>query len=156
MNNLHPRFRYLSEADYVALKERVEQLLTRAYFNLHGCKMPKEPTDWYSNIFNAALEISMDQTLKGQSDKQVMHLFEDVISISQELHARAQECLSKASNPLYLRAIVLDSHLRAQQAEHMAMPVRPAGQIQGGVEEHTTLPPQCDEHDDLSDFAFAS
>lgn len=157
MNTLHPRFRYLSEADFLALKERVQHLLNRAYFNLHGTKMPIIPEEWYENLFNAALEIAMDQSLHGQSDKQIMHLFEDVITISQELHARAQECLSKASNPVYLRTVVMDAHLRAQQAEQIAMPIRPAGKILSMEANHTgTLPPAVEEHDDLSEFSFAS
>ena len=156
MNTRPPRFRYLSEADFLALKERVQHLLNRAYFNLHGTKMPTTPADWHDNIFNAALELAMDPTLRGQSDKQVMHLFEDIITISQELHAKAQECMSKASNPIYLRAVVMDAHLRAQQAEKLAMPERPAGQIVGGADHTGTLPQVPEEVDDLTDFAFAS
>ena len=157
MNTTPPRFRYLSEADYIALKERVSQLLNRAYCNLHGTRMPTEPADWHQTITNAAFEVATDPSLRGQTDKQVMHLFEDILTIHQELHARAQECLSKAANPIYLRTVVMDSHLRAKQAEHMAMPIRPAGQIATGNIDHTgTLPANQNDADDLGDFAFAS
>lgn len=156
MNNTPARFRYLSEADYSSLKVHVEQLLNRAYLNLHGSKMPTTPTDWYDNIFAAALELAMDPSIRGHNDKQIMHLFEDIIAISQELHAQAQDALTKASNPVYLRMVALDSHLRARQERQDSIPNRPAKQVATIGANIAGRLPQTPMEDDLSEFSFAS
>ncbi len=156
MNYTPSRFRYLSETDFTSLRVHVEQLLNRAYLNLHGSKMPTTPVDWYENIFAAALELAMDPSVRGQNDKQIMHMFEDIITVSQELHAHAQECLAKASNPVYLRMLVLDSHARGEQACKDAMPNRPTQQVASIGANVAGRLPEIPAADDLSDFSFAS
>lgn len=124
-----PRFRYMTETDYVSLKNHVNDLVNRAYFNLHGTAFSNNDSEWQATIFKAALDATMDTKARGMSDKQMMHIFEDIIRISEELFLQSQECLSKATSSVYLRTMALDQQRQDQQQIDMLVPNQPSRRV---------------------------
>ncbi|MBN67163.1 MAG: hypothetical protein CMM94_06330 [Rickettsiales bacterium] len=142
-----PRFRYLSDADFRDLKEHVTHLVNRAFYNLHGVSFPTTDTQWYDTIMNAALDAAMDPKSRGLSDKQMLHLFQDIIAVSEEHHRRAQEHMSKATNGVYLRTMALENMLKTQQQEQAKLPAQPGRQV---------ARPLIEDHKSVRNAAIAS
>lgn len=114
----------LSEQEYVIIKEQTWFLVSRAYQNIYGLNIPTDP-HYQQTLLNAAMGLRLDNRAKYMSERDLLHVFEDIIRISDEHQREAQQHLSKASNAVYLREMALDNALESQKymkALHELMP----------------------------------
>lgn len=121
----------LSEKDYINIKEQTWFLVSRAYQNIYGITMPNDP-HYQQTLFNAAMSLRMDDRANSMNERELLHVFEDIIRISDEHQREAQQHMAKASNAIYLREMALDNALESQkylQALHEIMPESKAGGV---------------------------
>lgn len=93
------------------LKNHVNDLLARAYFNIHGTHMANADPQWASAIHGAALQLCLDARVSSLSVRELIHLFENVIRISEEHLREARRHTAMASNVFYLKETSLDAVL---------------------------------------------
>ena len=93
------------------LKNQVSDLLNRAYFNLHGTPIANADAQWVSAISGAALQLCLDARVEALSVREIIHLFENVIRISEEHTREARRHAAMASNVFYLKETSLDAVL---------------------------------------------
>ncbi len=93
------------------LKNQVDGLLNRAYFNLHGTPINTADAQWVSAITGAALQLCLDTRVSSLSVRETIHLFENVIRISEEHQREARRHAAMACNVFYLKETSLDAIL---------------------------------------------
>ncbi len=98
------------------LKNHVNDLLTRAYFNLHATPLTAADPQWVSSIAAAALQLCLDARVHALSVRELIHLFENVIRISEEHLHEARRHTAMASNAFYLKETSLDAILHETEA----------------------------------------
>lgn len=91
------------------LKARVTELLARAYFNLHGQSFAHADAAWAGSITAAGLQLCLDERVRAFSTRDLIHLFENVIRISEEHLREAHRHAAMASNVFYLKETALDA-----------------------------------------------
>lgn len=90
------------------LKNHVNDLLNRAYFNLHATPITSADAQWVSAISGAALQLCLDQRAQSLTVRETIKLFENVIRISEEHQNEARRNASMALNVFYLKETALD------------------------------------------------
>ena len=93
------------------LKNQVGDLLNRAYYNLHAAPISAAEPQWVSAITGAALQLCLDGRVGTLSVREVIHLFENVIRISEEHQREARRHAAMACNVFYLKETSLDAIL---------------------------------------------
>lgn len=93
------------------LKNHVCDLLNRAYFNLHATPMSAADPQWVSAITGAALQLCLDARVESLTVRELIHLFENVIRISEEHLHEARRHTAMATNVFYLKETSLDAVL---------------------------------------------
>lgn len=93
------------------LKSHVNDLLARAYFNIHGTHISSADPQWAASIHGAALQLCLDARVTALSVRELIHLFENVIRISEEHLREARRHTAMASNVFYLKETSLDAVL---------------------------------------------
>ncbi|MES2983917.1 MAG: hypothetical protein V4735_01870 [Pseudomonadota bacterium] len=93
------------------LKSHVIELLNRAYFNLHGTSFGSADPLWVNGIIAAGLQLCLDERVSGLNPRELVHLFENVIRISEEHLREARRHAAMASNVFYLKETSLDAIL---------------------------------------------
>ena len=88
-----------------------EDLLNRAYFNLHAAPITSAEPQWVAAITGAALQLCLDTRVESLSVRELIHLFENVIRISEEHLHEARRHTAMASNVFYLKETSLDAVL---------------------------------------------
>lgn len=91
------------------LKAHVVELLTRAYYNLHAQSLGSADPLWVNGIIAAGLQLTLDARVRGLSPRELIHLFENVIRISEEHLHEARRHAAMASNVFYLKETALDA-----------------------------------------------
>lgn len=129
-NTLHKQG--VSESDYLHIKEQTWYLIGRAYQNIYGLSMPADP-QYQQVIFNAAIQLRMDERASRMGERDLLHAFEDIIRISDEHYREAQQHLSRASNPVYLRETALDKALEHQKYLSALEELMPKSKVAGGM-----------------------
>jgi hypothetical protein len=109
--------RVLLSVQNTELKSHISELLARAYYNIHGTAITTADSHWVDAMTASALHICMDSRLQQQSNRDLLHLFEDIIRVSEEHLKESRRHASMATNAFYLRETVLDN---ASFAESMA------------------------------------
>ena len=93
------------------LKTQVQDLLNRAYFNLHAISLSAADPQWVSAITGAALQLCLDSRVEALTTRERLHLLENVIRISEEHLREARRHTAMASNVFYLKETSLDAVL---------------------------------------------
>lgn len=93
------------------LKNHVNDLLGRAYFNIHGAQITNADPQWIASIHGAACQLCLDARVTALSVRELVHLFENVIRISEEHLREARRHAAMASNVFYLKETALDAVL---------------------------------------------
>ena len=91
------------------LKTHVTELLARAYFNLHASALIHADAAWVNSLTAACLQLSLDDRVRGMSPREIVHLFENVIRISEEHLREAHRHAAMAANVFYLKETALDA-----------------------------------------------
>ncbi len=104
---------YLSQSDH----SRTEQLLRRAFENIHGHSFRdgRDDSSWWDALMTAAINLSDDARLESYTERDLLKLFEDVIRISNEEYALAQQHMSRATSSLYLSEMARDNFLAKEK-----------------------------------------
>ena len=93
------------------IKNHVNDLLARAYFNIHGTHISQAEPHWASSIHNAALQLCLDARVATLTVRELVHLFENIIRISEEHLREARRHTAMSSNVFYLKETALDAAL---------------------------------------------
>lgn len=93
------------------LRNHVTELVNRAYFNLHNMPLSQADAQWANSIAAAALQLCADQRVQALSTRELVHLFENMIRISEEHLREARRHATMASNVFYLKETALDAAL---------------------------------------------
>lgn len=104
--------RVLLSVQNAEFKSHITELVSRAYYNLHGAPITTADNQWANAIVASALHICMDTRVQQQSTRELVHLFEDIIRVSEEHLRESRRHASMATNAFYLRETVLD-HMTA-------------------------------------------
>ena len=116
MNDYSIAFGKVSRAGFSAnpeLKAYITDLVGRAYFGLHGVAIRAADEKWVSAIIAAATQLCMDERVQQLSTRELIHLFENVIRVSEEHLREAKRHASMAHNVFYLKETVLDTVVEA-------------------------------------------
>ena len=107
------------------LKAHVADLLARAYHNIHGQSFANADPAWVASVTAAGMQLSLDDRVRGLSPRETIHLFENVIRISEEHLREAHRHAAKASNVFYLKETALDAVMvsSAEALYHTAAPM---------------------------------
>lgn len=90
-------------------KSRIVEILARAYHNLHGHGINTADPLWADSITATALQLGLDERTHKLSARELVHLFENVIRISEEHLREARRHAAMANNVFYLKETALDS-----------------------------------------------
>ncbi|MFM9889767.1 MAG: hypothetical protein ACKVOE_03850 [Rickettsiales bacterium] len=93
------------------LKAQVTDFVARAYYNIHALPLSVAEPQWANAIVAAALQLSLDARVQGMSGRELIHLFENVIRISEEHLREAKRHAAMAANVFYLKETSLDAAL---------------------------------------------
>lgn len=91
------------------MKARVLELLSRAYHNIHGNPLMAADPAWVNSMTATSLQLSLDERVSNLSPRELVHLFENVIRISEEHLREARRHAAMASNVFYLKETALDA-----------------------------------------------
>jgi len=107
------------------LKAHVMDLLARAYHNIHGQNYSSAEPAWVASITAAGLQLSLDDRVHSLSPRETIHLFENVIRISEEHQREARRHAAMSSNVFYLKETALDAVMisSAEALYHTATPM---------------------------------
>jgi methylphosphotriester-DNA--protein-cysteine methyltransferase len=117
------------------LKSQITDLVDRAYFNLHNQSLATADSQWANAIIATALQLCMDARVAEFSQRDLVHLFENIIRISEEHLREARRHAAMANNVFYLKETALDASLTLQSAFNdtqstvVGMPVSHTGRV---------------------------
>lgn len=100
--------RVLLSVQNTEFKSHITELVSRAYYNIHGAAIATADTQWSNAIIATALHLCMDTRVQQRSTRELVHLFEDIIRVSEEHLRESRRHASMATNAFYLRETVLD------------------------------------------------
>jgi hypothetical protein len=91
------------------MKARVIELLSRAYHNIHGNSLVTADPSWVNSMTATSLQLCLDARVSNLSPRELVHLFENVIRISEEHLREARRHAAMASNVFYLKETAVDA-----------------------------------------------
>lgn len=97
-------------------KSHITELVGRAYFNLHSAPLSSADQQWANAVIASALHICSDERMQQHSPRTLIHIFEDIIRVSEEHIRESRRHASMAINAFYLRETVLDNVLSERNA----------------------------------------
>lgn len=100
------------------LKTHITDLVNRAYYNLHNMPIGAADTQWASAITAAAMQLCLDSRVQQLSTRELLHLFENIIRVSEEHLREAKRHAAMASNVFYLKETALDATLADHEASN--------------------------------------
>jgi hypothetical protein len=95
-------------------RAQVTDLVSRAYFNIHGVNIASADASWATTIITACMQLCMEERARELSSRELIHLFQNVIRISREHQREAKRHAAMALNVFYLKETALDSSLYEQ------------------------------------------
>lgn len=119
MQEFSVAFGRVSRATFSAnaeLRSQITELVNRAYFNLHNTPISTADKAWAAAIAASAMQLCMDARVQQLSTRELIHLFENVIRISEEHLREARRHAAMASNVFYLKETALDAAIAEQSA----------------------------------------
>lgn len=125
MQEFSVAFSRVSRATFSAnpeLKTQITDLVNRAYFNIHGVAISHADQQWSGAIVAACMQLCLDTRVTELNTRELMHLFENVIRISEEHLREARRHAAMAANVFYLKETALDATLieTAQMPDYAA------------------------------------
>jgi hypothetical protein len=96
------------------LKSHITDLVGRAYFNIHAQPISNADIQWSGAVIAACLQLSLDERAQTLPTRELIHLFENVIRVSEEHLREARRHAAMASNVFYLKETALDATLFEQ------------------------------------------
>jgi hypothetical protein len=114
MHEFSVAFGRVSRATFTAnpeLKTQVTELVNRAYYNLHGAPISQAEPAWVGAIVAASIQLCLDSRVRELNTRELLHLFEHVIRISEEHLREARRHAAMAANVFYLKETALDAAL---------------------------------------------
>jgi hypothetical protein len=93
------------------LKTQITDLANRAYFNIHGVSLNNADAQWTGAIVAACMQLCLDTRVRELNTRELMHLFENVIRISEEHLREARRHAAMAANVFSLKETSLDAAL---------------------------------------------
>ena len=90
-------------------KSRIEDLLSRAYYNIHGQNLTSADPAWVNSITATAMQLSLHAHVVQLTPRDTVHLFEHMIRISEEHLREARRHAAMACNVFYLKETALDA-----------------------------------------------
>lgn len=90
-------------------KSRIEDLLSRAYYNIHGQNLTSAEPSWVNSITATAMQLSLHAHVVQLTPRDTVHLFEHMIRISEEHLREARRHAAMACNVFYLKETALDA-----------------------------------------------
>ncbi len=108
--------RVLLSVQNTEFKSHITELVGRAYYNIHNAELSTADSQWANAIVASALHICMDTRVQQKSTRELVHLFEDIIRVSEEHLREARRHASMATNAFYLRETVLDHVAASNEA----------------------------------------
>lgn len=114
MQDFSVAFGRVSRATFSAnpeLKSQVTDLVNRAYFNLHGVSITQADQKWVGAIVAASMQLCLDNRVRELNTRELLHLFEHVIRISEEHLREVRRHAAMAANVFYLKETALDAAL---------------------------------------------
>lgn len=97
------------------LRTHIISLVERAYFNIHASPLASADSSWASSITAAAMQLCMDHRVRQLQTRELVHLFENVIRVSEEHLHEAKRHAAMASNVFYLKETALDAAVLEHQ-----------------------------------------
>ena len=107
--------RVLLSVPNAELKAHITDLVGRAYFNMYNKPFTSADSAWANAIIASAMHICSDERVQQHSTRALVHLFEDIIRVSEEHMRESRRHASMAINAFYLRETVLDNMLQSVQ-----------------------------------------
>jgi hypothetical protein len=92
----------------------VTELVSRAYFNIHGLNLTHADAQWSSLIIAACMQLCLEDRARDLPARELVQLFQNVIRISGEHQREAKRHTAMAMNVFYLKETALDSSLYEQ------------------------------------------
>jgi hypothetical protein len=96
------------------LRAQVTDLVGRAYFNIHGVNIASAEASWTATIITACMQLCLEESARELSARELVHLFQNVIRVSNEHQRESKRHAAMALNVFYLKATALDSSLYEQ------------------------------------------
>lgn len=118
MHNFSVAFGRVTRATFSTnpeLKAQIAELVARAYANLHGQPFQNADAQWANAVIAACLQLSLDARAKNLPARELIHVFENVIRVSEEHLREAKRHAAMASNVFYLKETALDASLFEQR-----------------------------------------
>ena len=103
--------RVMLSAQNPEFKSHITDLVTRAYFNLKNAPLSSADPAWANAMIASAVHVCSDERVGQLSTRALVHLFEDLIRVSDEHIRESRRHASMATNAFYLRETVLDNLL---------------------------------------------
>jgi len=91
------------------LKAHVTELLSRAYFNIHGQPIQRVDAQWIGSMTAACMQLCIDSRIASLSPRELVQLFENVIRISEEHLRESRRHAAMATNVFYIKETALDA-----------------------------------------------
>jgi hypothetical protein len=91
------------------LRAHVADLLARAYFNMHAQSIAQADPDWVASMNATCYQLALDDRTRVLPVRKLIHLFENVLRISEEHLREARRHASMAANVFYLKETALDA-----------------------------------------------
>lgn len=100
-------------------RNHISDLVARAYFNIHGVALNTADQQWANTIIAACMQLCMEERTQEHNSRELIHLFQNLIRISEEHIRESKRHAAMAVNVFYLKETALDSSLYEQsQAAH--------------------------------------
>lgn len=95
-------------------RNHISELVTRAYYNTHGVALNTADQQWANTLIAACMQLCMEDRAKELNSRELIHLFQNVVRISQEHLRESKRHAAMAMNVFYLKETALDSALYEQ------------------------------------------
>lgn len=90
-------------------REYIENLVTRAYYNLHGSALQQADAVWASAMLATCMQLYKDPRIANLSSRELLQCFENVMRVSDEHQKISKRHAAMAMNVFYLKETVLDA-----------------------------------------------
>lgn len=114
MQDFSVAFARVSRATFSAdpeLKNQITDLVNRAYYNIHGVSVAHADQPWLGAIGAAAMQLCLDSRVRELNTRELLHLFENLIRVSEEHLRETRRHAAMAVNVFYLKETALDATL---------------------------------------------
>lgn len=95
-------------------RSHIADLVGRAYYNIHGVAIASADKNWANTMITACMQLCMEERTRELNSRELIHLFQNAIRISEEHLRESKRHAAMAMNVFYLKETALDSALYEQ------------------------------------------